>query len=329
MRQHRRRPRRAGRTSATATTPWSGPRRSLDELDLARHGLRYLDVDPAQQSLRVRRRAGVARVPRRRAHARRPAAHLRPDQVDGYRRYVARRAARRRALQELANQPPTAGRRAANGRRPARPGRRHPAAMEPDAASPTSFGSFFTDDAVIAPGIVVGPVVWGLAPSTPGTGLGALTYAMKHVAQVGRPVGGSGALPAAVLGAPSRRPAARCAATARVAAILCEGERRARRRARRRHPHRGADRRVGLRPAADLRRSGCATPRPRPARSCERWRAAPPVTATSRRSTPSSPSRRCTARSTPSSPPSSATTRSCPRRSCRPRWSTSRAEPTS
>ena len=37
-------------------------------------------------------------------------------------------------------------------------------------------------------------MVWGISPEQPGTGLGALTYAMRHVARVGRPVGGSGAL---------------------------------------------------------------------------------------------------------------------------------------
>jgi len=46
--------------------------------------------------------------------------------------------------------------------------------------------------AVIGPAMVTGPVVWGLSPETPGTGMGALTYALRHAAQVGRPVGGSG-----------------------------------------------------------------------------------------------------------------------------------------
>jgi phytoene dehydrogenase-like protein len=47
---------------------------------------------------------------------------------------------------------------------------------------------------------------------------------MKHAAQVGRPVGGSGALPAALLSAlEAAGGAVRC--DARVAAILCEGER--------------------------------------------------------------------------------------------------------
>jgi phytoene dehydrogenase-like protein len=46
--------------------------------------------------------------------------------------------------------------------------------------------------------VATGPAVWGLSPETPGTGAGALGYAMKHLVGTGRPVGGSGALPAAL-----------------------------------------------------------------------------------------------------------------------------------
>ncbi len=194
----------------------------LDELDLASHGLRYLDVDPAQQSLRYD--GGPAwpvfhDVERTIDGLRRTY----PDQVDGYRRYVDAALPVARLLQELANQPPTAGgvlRTVAERR-----GRGVATLLRWSRMSVADvFGSFFTDDAVSGPGIVVGPVVWGLAPSTPGTGLGALTYAMKHAAQVGRPAGGSGALPAALLGAlEAAGGTVRC--DARVAAILCEGER--------------------------------------------------------------------------------------------------------
>lgn len=57
---------------------------------------------------------------------------------------------------------------------------------------------FFTEEAIIGPAMVEGPVVWGLSPETPGTGLAAAAFALRHVAQVGRPVGGSGALPEAL-----------------------------------------------------------------------------------------------------------------------------------
>ncbi|HKA04568.1 MAG TPA: FAD-dependent oxidoreductase, partial [Acidimicrobiales bacterium] len=83
---------------------------------------------------------------------------------------------------------------------------------------------FFTRDAVMAPAAVVGPAVWGLSPDTPGTGLGALTYALKHTAQVGRPIGGSGSLPAAVL-AGFETAGGKVRTSSRVAAIHCEGDR--------------------------------------------------------------------------------------------------------
>ena len=50
----------------------------------------------------------------------------------------------------------------------------------------------------MGPAVTTGPGVWGQSPFGPRTGLGALTYAMKHVGHVGRPVGGSGAVPASV-----------------------------------------------------------------------------------------------------------------------------------
>ena len=43
-----------------------------------------------------------------------------------------------------------------------------------------------------------GPAVWGLPPDAPGTGLAALGFATRHLVGVGRPVGGSGALPTAL-----------------------------------------------------------------------------------------------------------------------------------
>jgi phytoene dehydrogenase-like protein len=57
---------------------------------------------------------------------------------------------------------------------------------------------FFTEEAIIGPAMVEGPVVWGLSPETPGTGLAAAAFALRHVARVGRPIGGSGALPEAL-----------------------------------------------------------------------------------------------------------------------------------
>ena len=50
----------------------------------------------------------------------------------------------------------------------------------------------------IAAAGTIGPAVWGLPPDAPGTGLAALGFATRHLVGVGRPAGGSGALPAAL-----------------------------------------------------------------------------------------------------------------------------------
>ena len=193
-----------------------------DELDLARFGLRYLDVDPAQQN--VPYEGGPAWAVFHDLDRTLEGLRLTyPDQVDGYRRYADAARPVADLVLELANEPPSPGgvlRKVAD--------RRAKGVATLLRWSRKSVGDvlrqFFTDDAVAGPAVVVGPVVWGLSPFTPRTGLGALTYAMKHVAQVGRPVGGSGSLPAAVLGALAASGGqVRCDAA--VSAIVCEGER--------------------------------------------------------------------------------------------------------
>ena len=140
----------------------------------------------------------------------------------------------------------------------------------------------------VGPALVAGPMVWGISPETPGTGLGALTYAMRHVGRVGRPVGGSGALTEA-LRAAVRAPggAVRTRRDGRPA-IRCDGDARRRRDAGRRD--RDRRRRSSCRRATRGARSssGCATRRPA-ARGDDRAVARRPTRrrATSRRSTPS------------------------------------------
>jgi len=81
---------------------------------------------------------------------------------------------------------------------------------------------FFDDDAVPAAAMVEGPVVWGVSPETPGTGLGALALALRHVQRVGRPVGGSGALTDALLASFLASGGLLRTSTA-VVALQCEG----------------------------------------------------------------------------------------------------------
>lgn len=167
-----------------------------DELDLAGFGLRYLDVDPV----------GISRFWD--GHASWTAWHdldttldgLRrtyPEEVDGYRRFVRAALPVAELLVELAQQTPTA--RALGNvlrRRPTAAGRLWAWSRR---SAQSLLGDFFGHEALMMPALATGPVVWGLDGSTPGTGLGALGYAVRHLVRMGRPAGGSGALTDAVL----------------------------------------------------------------------------------------------------------------------------------
>lgn len=194
----------------------------IDELHLADHGLRYLDVEPAQLCASwtggpawpifhdVERTIDALRL-------------THPDQVDGYRRYV--RAARPVAelVLEAASEPPTRGRllRGLAERR----GRGLATLVRWSRRSVADvLGDFFTSDAITGPAVATGPVVWGVSPHTRGAGLGALATVMKHVAQVGRPVGGSGALTDAIKSA-FEAAGGTVLSGVRVSALTCEGNR--------------------------------------------------------------------------------------------------------
>ena len=193
-----------------------------DELALGDHGLRYLDVEPPQVSVpwgggrpwALSSDAAATLDELRRTH---------PEEVDGYQRYL--RAARPVAelVLELACLPPTVrnvvdgvlGRRGAGLATLLRWSRRP--ALE-------VLRAFFSSDALLGPILTTGPAVWGLTGQHARTGLAATGYAMKHVARVGRPEGGSGALTDAIAAAFEQAGGSiRCGA--RVQRILCEGTR--------------------------------------------------------------------------------------------------------
>jgi phytoene dehydrogenase-like protein len=194
----------------------------VDELGLADHGLRYVELDPGQVYLGWDAAEAVPLF----ADSRRTLDALsrsHPDQVEGYRRYLRCAVPAARLLVELAGVVPT---RRAIARRVLE---RNPrAAATVLGWSRRSAGdvlrSFFTSPDLLGPAMAAGPAVWGCSPETPGTGLGALAPALKHIAPVGRPVGGSGALTdtvaAAIIAAGGR-----VRTGTRVAGILCEGER--------------------------------------------------------------------------------------------------------
>jgi phytoene dehydrogenase-like protein len=165
----------------------------IEELDLELYGLRYLDLDPAQLAVPWAEGdapwllfADVERTLEAIALAH-------PDQVDGYRRYVADLLPAARLVLEMTAGVPTPGgvaRRLARAR-----GRGLGALLKLSRRSAADvLQDYFTSDALLGPVATTGPAVWGLPPQAPGTGLGALGYALRHTHPVGRPVGGSGAL---------------------------------------------------------------------------------------------------------------------------------------
>ncbi|MFM8600996.1 MAG: phytoene desaturase family protein [Actinomycetota bacterium] len=175
------------------TTPIS------DELDLASHGLRYVDIEPAQLnghwdsdtywSLHHDVDETLESLGR-----------SVPADVAGYRRFARDAVPVARLITEAANNPPT--RASLLGRTAWRGGRGLATMLGWSRRSALDvLRSYFSDERVYGPALVEGPVLWGLSPDTPGTGLAAIAFALRHVTPVGRPVGGSGALPRALLSA--------------------------------------------------------------------------------------------------------------------------------
>ena len=166
-----------------------------EELELERHGLGYLELDPSYLAL-----GWAEEQPWLHYHDLEQTleglAATHPGSVDGYRRHVRELMPLARLVREVTNGVPT----------PARVGRL--AAPHPRASgrllrlarrsAVDVLRRYFDDEELIRPALTVGPVVWGVDPSWPGTGLAALAYVSKHLIPVGRPAGGSGALTDAI-----------------------------------------------------------------------------------------------------------------------------------
>ena len=164
-----------------------------EELDLAKHGLKYLDVDPTQLATSwddkriwphfrdVDRTIDVMKS-------------MFKDEVDGYRAYVRDAVPVVELILEAASQPPT--RRSLITKVLARRAKGVTTMLRWSRMSSAQvLQKYFKSELLIGPALVTGPTVWGISPHTPGTGLAALTYAMRHVSKVGRPIGGSGMVP--------------------------------------------------------------------------------------------------------------------------------------
>jgi phytoene dehydrogenase-like protein len=194
----------------------------VEELDLAAHGLRYLDLDPAQLALPWGGEAPwLLFADEQRTLRSLELAH--PGEVKGYRRYLDELLPAARLALQLGATAPTARRmagRLARGRARAattllRLHRRSAADV---------LRRYFRSEALLGPAAATGPAVWGMAPQAPGTGLGALGYAVRHLVAVGRPAGGSGALTDALAGALAAAGGA-IRTRARVVAVTCGSER--------------------------------------------------------------------------------------------------------
>ena len=191
----------------------------MTELDLAAHGLTYLDADPSQLNMTwddhrpwlsfhdVDRTIDGLTL-------------MHPREVEGYRRYLKAAIPAVKMVLDAASEPPSLGgltRTALEHRMRGvstllRWSRRSAADV---------MRSFFDTEALRAPALAVGPMVWGISPEFAGSGLGALTYAMRHVAKVGRPVGGSGAVPEALLAAFTAAQG-ELRTSSRVSSIVCD-----------------------------------------------------------------------------------------------------------
>lgn len=176
---------------AFRTTPIS------EELDLAKFGLSYIDVEPPQVNM-----DWSSQKPWEIWHdvdrTLESLAHSHPDAVAGYKRYIKTVLPVARLITEAASHRPTRASLVGSVVRRGGSGMTTMLKMSRMSAADV-MRQFFENEAIIGPAMVEGPVVWGLSPETPGTGLGAISFALRHLEKVGRPVGGSGALPEALL----------------------------------------------------------------------------------------------------------------------------------
>ena len=193
----------------------------IEELRLADHGLRYLEIEPSQVNMTWS--GGPAWAAHHSLEQTLDSiGRSYPNEVDGYRRYVKAAKPAVELVFAAANDAPTLG--GLTKKVFARRGRGVSTLLRWSRRSAADvMREYFTTDALQAPGLLVGPMVWGISPETPGSGLGALTYAMRHVGHVGRPVGGSGEVPRTLLAA-FEKAGGTVRLSTRVEAITCEGD---------------------------------------------------------------------------------------------------------
>lgn len=164
----------------------------IDELELAANGLQYLE--PESSGLHLFHDRSDPWLFFHEAERTIDALNRTyPSQVSGYRRYLEDALPVAELVIDIARTCPSAPRMMTT----ALARRAKGAARLLDWSRKSAdevFGRYFDDWHVTMPAIAAGPTVWGVPPSTPGTGLAALAYATRHLVKTGRPAGGSGAL---------------------------------------------------------------------------------------------------------------------------------------
>lgn len=192
----------------------------IEELELAAHGLEYVPVEPGGVALGWDAPGPAPIFADVDQTVEALAVHY-PHEVANYRRYAKDAVPVARMLRDLANAAPTGPALLRTAML-----RHTPAALRLLRWSRMTVAQvlrqYFTDEGLLGPAMAGGPAVWGVSPDTPGTGLGAIAMANKHVNPVGRPVGGSGRLTDALAAAVVAAGGAVRTST-RVAAIVCEG----------------------------------------------------------------------------------------------------------
>ena len=164
----------------------------IEELELESHGLRYLEPDAASVFVfHDEADPWVLFKDRERTIEGLAAAY--PDQVAGYRRYLADATPVAELILEMARTLPSARRFTTNALR-----LRAKGVARLLQWSRMSFNDvlarYFDDWRVVMAAASTGPTVWGVHPDDPGSGIAAANLASRHVMNSGRPSGGSGAL---------------------------------------------------------------------------------------------------------------------------------------
>ncbi|MFD0576969.1 phytoene desaturase family protein [Dactylosporangium darangshiense] len=165
----------------------------VEELGLAAHGLRYLDVDPVEVAIGWGDEPAFVQY----RSVERTVAGLPPAAGAAYRRYVDATLPLARLVLASAAGPPSFGRLL----RLAKPRAAAMLLAWRRRSLLDVLASFGLPPWIRSAFAATGPGVWGVSPAAPGTAIGAVGPVLRHLAGVGRPAGGSGALPAALAAA--------------------------------------------------------------------------------------------------------------------------------